>query len=187
MLEDEGRSIWNLKCKENNINLSESEFETLIKSMKFDSAENFFIALAKHQFTLDKIFEFLKIKIKTGIRSNYESKERENNNKDNLKIFNSTDNNKYSKIPDDLIINEDGSFDLKINITALNKQHIIDQINTVVLSMPEIEILEININENEPVLIESFLLNFEKKSYIEILLENLNKVDGIKEIEILKN
>jgi RelA/SpoT family (p)ppGpp synthetase len=189
-LEDEGRSIWNEKCKENKIRLSDSEFETLIKSVRYDSPEAFFISLAKEHFSLDKAFEFIKLKLKTGIRNDIEPKEREMNIRKNNEISKSVNNNGNKKIINglygELIVLEDGSVDLKMVITALNKPSIIEQINTAVLSMSDTEILEINIEEVESKFIETLTLNFKQISYIEMMIDNLKKIDGVKEIEILK-
>lgn len=82
--ETEGKEIWTKKIKEHGFNLSDQDFESLLKSLNFETPSDFFIALGSKNFNLTKAYEFIRYKIKDGFKVSIENKT--NMFKDNEKI-----------------------------------------------------------------------------------------------------
>lgn len=189
---DEGRQIWDIKSREHSIRLDESELETLVKSLRFEEPDDFFYALAKQEISLDKAFDFIKLKIKGGLRvANGEAKDRENAVRKNPKIETNGKNiNRISEIVGiklaDVKTEPDGSVKIRMAIRATKKNSMLEQINTAILSISEAEILEMAYDEFEGDLIETLTIHFGKYFYAETIFDNLLKIHGVKDIEILK-
>ncbi len=63
----------------------------------------------------------------------------------------------------------------------------LEQINTAILSFSDAEILEMSYDEVESNIQETLRMHFQQLSYAELIVEHLKKIEGIKEIEILKD
>lgn len=188
-LEDEGKEIWIEKSKEFEVRITEAEFEMLHKSVKFDTAEEFFVALAKQELSLDKAFEFLRMKVRNGLRVVNENREKEYQPKMSADMQSNADSeiDNTLRIPSNIKPDEKGKLEFKLVILVPNKVTLLEQINTMILSMDEIEILEISVEEIESDVKMTQVLVFDKFEFAELLIENIQKVVGIKEIQILKN
>ncbi len=188
-LEDEGKEIWIEKSKEFEVRITEAEFEMLHKSVKFDTAEEFFVALAKQELSLDKAFEFLRMKVRNGLRVVNENREKEYQPKMSADMQSNADSeiDNTLRIPSNIKPDEKGKLEFKLVILVPNKITLLEQINTMILSMDEIEILEISVEEIESDVKMTQVLVFDKFEFAELLIENIQKVVGIKEIQILKN
>lgn len=188
-LEDEGKEIWIEKSKEFEVRITEAEFEMLHKSVKFDTAEEFFVALAKQELSLDKAFEFLRMKVRNGLRVVNENREKEYQPKMSADMQSNADSeiDNTLRIPSNIKPDEKGKLEFKLVILVPNKITLLEQINTMILSMDEIEILEISVEEIESDAKMTQVLVFDKFEFAELLIENIQKVVGIKEIQILKN
>jgi RelA/SpoT family (p)ppGpp synthetase len=190
-LEEEGKSIWLERSKLLNINLSDDEFDKLLKLLRFDSPEDFYISLVKESSSIDKAFDFIKFKIRDGLRNNGELRERMNVLKKNV------DTSKPNRITstkvepailylDNIQNLSDGSVNAKFIIKASKKPYMLEQINNSILSISDAEILEMSYKEIESEIHETLNIHFSKFSYAEMMFEQLKKIEGVKEIEILK-
>jgi GTP diphosphokinase / guanosine-3',5'-bis(diphosphate) 3'-diphosphatase len=191
LLTEEGKIIWTEKSKENSIKLNEMEFAALIKSLRYENPDEFFFALAQKEIAVEKAFDFIKFKIRDGLRSNGENRERGavlrangdvNKNGHNGKL---NGNGTLLKLSD-LKPNDDGSLTITMIIRATKKSSMLQQINTAVLSISDTEILEMSYDEVESDLRETLTINFNNFSHAEVIYDNLKKIDGVKDIEILK-
>ena len=190
--EEEGKNIWIEKSRENSIRLNEKEFEMLIKSLKFKSPEQFYKALRNNEFAIDKAFDFINFKIRDGFRHKVEISDREiqlRKNGDTEKSSNMIGNNhgNVSIFPDNIVTEPDGSVTLTMIITAFKRATMLEQINTAILSFSDAEILEMSYDEVESNIQETLRMHFQQLSYAELIVEHLKKIEGIKEIEILKD
>ncbi|MDX9790921.1 MAG: TGS domain-containing protein, partial [Candidatus Kapabacteria bacterium] len=190
MIEEEGRKIWAEKSRENYIRLDEAEFEQLIKSLRFNTQEEFFYALAKQELSLEKAFDFIKLKIKSGIRGHGEIRERNTKLKKNGETSqNSLNGNIILKSPmsDIMIPQNEVPFTLTMNIRATKRSNMLEQINSAILTFGDTEIIEMGYDESENEILESLTLLFSDSSHVALLTEYLKKIEGIKDITILKN
>lgn len=68
-IENEGKDLWKSRVKDNSINLSDEDFEYLLKSFKFANKSEFYYALGAGSLNLTKVSELLKVKLSEGTRS----------------------------------------------------------------------------------------------------------------------
>ncbi|MBX3044568.1 MAG: bifunctional (p)ppGpp synthetase/guanosine-3',5'-bis(diphosphate) 3'-pyrophosphohydrolase [Candidatus Kapabacteria bacterium] len=188
---ESGKKIWTDKSREYSIRINETEFDALIKSLRYDSPDEFFYALANNHLSLDKAFDFIKFKIRDGLRINGEHRERASIMKQNGE---SQKNSKSSNLNGngELKTNEikpeaDGSLTVSLAIRAVKRNLMLQQINTSILSMSDTEILEMKYDEIESDFKETLKLHFGNFSYLEVIIDNLKRIDGVKDVEILKN
>lgn len=190
--EEEGKNIWIEKSREHSIRLNDKEFEMLLKSLKFRTPEQFYLALRKNELSLDKAFDFINFKIRDGFRNRVEISERENQLRKSGDIEKSgsiaVDNHgNESLFPENIKAEPDGSVTLTMIITAYKRATMLEQINTAILSFTDAEILEMSYDEVESNIQETLRMHFQQLSYAELIIEHLKKIEGIKDIEILKN
>ncbi len=192
IIADEGRELWLLKCREHSIDISEMEFDTLIKYLKYDDYDDFFYDLVIKNIPLDKALEFVKFKLKNGLRNpTRDIRDREatainngakaHNNRNGNIIANPNQINLAELSPD-----EDGGLTITMVVQARKKSTMLEQINAAVLSLSDTEILEMSYEDAEPDLKETFKLHFGKISCAEVIFNNLLKIDGVKDVEFLK-
>lgn len=189
---EEGKQLWKIKSRENSIKLSDQEFDTLIKSLRFEEPDEFYYALASQEVSIDKAFDFIKFKIKDGIRhGNGEARDRESAMRKNGTSTNNNRNGNKNKVStqndlSDLVPSADGSLTITMVVLARKKSTMLDQINTAVLSISDTDILEMSYEDLETDMKETFKIHFGKFSYAEVIFDNLLKIDGVKCVEFLK-
>ncbi|MFP4529471.1 MAG: RelA/SpoT family protein, partial [Candidatus Kapaibacterium sp.] len=61
-LEETGRKIWKEKIADKNIRLSGRDLETLVQSFKFESPEDFYLAIGSGALNFDEAYDFIKFK-----------------------------------------------------------------------------------------------------------------------------
>lgn len=183
---DKGRNIWLEKSKENLIKIDENDFMLLVKSLRYENPEEFYFALAQEMLAVDKAFDFIKLKIRDGLRTNGEHRGREAALKHNGDFQKNGNGNLSIKLSD-LKTENDGSLKLTMSVRAVKNPNILQQINTAILSISDTEILEMSYDDIDSEMKETLTIHFSKISHVEVIFENLKKIDGVKDIEILKN
>lgn len=184
ILEQKGSEIWEAKCKEFDINVNESNFDTLIKSLKFKERKDFFIALSTSKFDIRKAFEFIKYKIDNGLeQSNNQEKVNDKFNDIDRKIL-----EKVKNLNDESFTElENGKVITFIKITAKDRAKILDSINAALISTKDIGLLSIKFKNEENNFIELIKLRLANKEVVDQLLENLFVVKGVIKVEFFKN
>ncbi len=72
-LELEGKELWKKSISEHGLNLDNEDFNNLLKSLKFASKSEFYLALGSSKLSLNKVMEFIRYKLKGGIRKQNDS------------------------------------------------------------------------------------------------------------------
>jgi len=184
-LESKGIEILAQKCLEFKIRIEEEDMESLVKSFKFANSKDFYVALATFKFDINKAFEFIKYKLKEGVRNSVESVEKLDSKSNNIlkkkseKVVNLND--------DSLELLVDGKVLTNIRITAKERPQILESINAAILATKDISLLGITTKIEDSTFIELLKLRLKNKSIINELLENIFLVKGIIKVEFLKN
>ncbi|MGE5480552.1 MAG: RelA/SpoT family protein [Chloroflexota bacterium] len=76
-IEEQGKLLWQKAAQEQGFVLSDSEFNNLIGSLRFENQADFFIAMGKERVDLNKAYQFIRYKLKNGFKQAQESVQKE--------------------------------------------------------------------------------------------------------------
>lgn len=182
--EQHGIKIWEEKCKEYNIIVTEDNLDILINNLKFKEKKDFFIALSTAKFDISKAFEFIRYKLDNGLKNSenldkVSDKFNDINRKIREKVYNLNDSS-FTEL-------ENGKIVTFIKITAKDRPKILDSINAALVSTKNIGLLSIKFENEDNNFIEIIKVRFADKNVVDQLLENIFVVKGIIKVEFFKN
>ncbi len=183
----DGRKLWNEKTQSYGLKITESEIENIAISLQFKSSDNLFIAIAKRELDLDRTMEFIKYKLKDGFKIGNELRRIREKHTDTLL---SSDNyvhfaNKLEQI--EFERNEQGLYELNITVGANEKMQILEELNSKIISINDIELKSLSYRTEGNVLREQIELLVPEKKHIKMIFENIWSVHGVNFVQIDKN
>lgn len=184
-LETKGQEIWEEKIKNFDFQISQEEFDKLLKIFKFANSKKFFIAIATTKFDINQADDYIRYKLKEEIKLN----EIQNNPEDNQdqiesrKIYDKV----YNYNDEYLKKLEDNKIQIYLKIIAKDIPKISEIINTSLIATKGISLQSVRFVDNDNYFIELINLKVKDESIIKIILENLFIINEIIKIEFLKN
>lgn len=180
--ETKGRAIWEARSKEFGIPHSDSDLDKLIKSMGFNTAQQFYIELSSDTINLSKVFEFLRYKAREAQHAEVNPNIQHNGNGTKAhKRFdpNNIDRNDLLKYYD-----ETKGYIIGIKVRASDKPTILAEINQVLLSVENLRIIGIAYESDGIDFEEHIRLNVKTLDTFERLTERIQKLPGIGSISL---
>jgi (p)ppGpp synthase/HD superfamily hydrolase len=183
----EGKRIWNDKLREYAIRINDDEIDKVAISLQFPTKEDLFLAIAKKKIDFERTMEFVKYKLKDGFKIGNELRKIVEKTSSTLL---SSDN--YLHFADkldtiDFERNDRGLFELTINVSVSDKIQILEEMNSKMISVNDIELRSLSYQSEGNILKERIELLVPDKKHIKMIFENIWSVHGVILVEIDKN
>lgn len=183
----DGRKIWNGKIQEYSLRIPDDEVDKIALSLQFHNKESMFLAIAKKEIDFDRTLEFIKYKLKDGFKIGNEL--RKVIDKSATSLLTSDNYVHFSGKLDTIEFerNELGMYELTIKVSVNEKIQILDELNSKIISVNDIELKSLSYEADGDVLREQIVLLVPDKKHIKMIFENIWSVHGVILVEIDKN
>jgi len=183
----DGRKIWNERTHSYGLRIPENEIEKIAISLQFKSSDDLFVAIAKKELDFERTMEFIKYKLKDGFKIGNELKRVLDKSVDAILT---ADNyvhfaDKLEKI--DFERNEQGFYDLNITVGVSDKMQILEELNSKLISVNDIELKSLSYREEGNSIKEKIEISVPEKRHIKMIFENIWSVHGVNFVQIDKN
>jgi guanosine-3',5'-bis(diphosphate) 3'-pyrophosphohydrolase len=189
IIEEKGRKIWQNKIKERGFNLTDDNFQALIKSLKFDAPEDFYFALGTENVDLSKVYMYIKLKIRDGF------KVPNNNVKQNMAFNNSSARSLGAHSPRTILANQhnevysmekETEFENKVvrfKIIALDSPSVVMEINNIIMEEDDIDLLSINFESGDKNITGFVKLKISSNVILNNVSKKVRSVHGVHSLE----
>ncbi|MCO5251251.1 MAG: RelA/SpoT family protein [Candidatus Kapabacteria bacterium] len=183
----EGKKIWNTKLQEYALRIADDEIDKVAISLQFPTKEDLFLAIAKKKIDFERTMEFIKYKLKDGFKIGNEL--RKIVEKSSSTILSSDNYLHFTEKFDAIEFerNDRGLFELTINVSVNNNIQILEEMNSKMISVNDIELKSLSYQSEGNILKERIELLVPDKKHIKMIFENIWSVHGVILVEIDKN
>jgi GTP diphosphokinase / guanosine-3',5'-bis(diphosphate) 3'-diphosphatase len=183
----EGKKIWNTKLQEYALRIADDEIDKVAISLQFPTKDDLFLAIAKKKIDFERTMEFIKYKLKDGFKIGNEL--RKIVEKSSSTILSSDNYLHFTEKFDtvDFERNDRGLFELTINVSVNNNIQILEEMNSKMISVNDIELKSLSYQSEGNILKERIELLVPDKKHIKMIFENIWSVHGVILVEIDKN
>lgn len=182
-----GRKIWNDKLQEYAIRIPDDEIDKVAISLQFPTKEDLFLAIAKKKIDFERTMEFVKYKLKDGFKIGNELRKIVEKTSSTLL---SSDNYLHFAAKLDALDferNDRGLYELTINVSVSDKIQILEEMNSKMISVNDIELKSLSYQSEGNILKERIELLVPDKKHIKMIFENIWSVHGVILVQIDKN
>jgi guanosine-3',5'-bis(diphosphate) 3'-pyrophosphohydrolase len=170
-LEEKGKAIWIQKSSERKFELSEEDFDNLVKSLNFPSRNEFYKALVMNKIDFEKAFDFINYKIRKGLRKS--------------DVYPGKGSNGHLKFVHADLFSGKGPYTIEFKIFGLDRPFLVNEITDKIVIIPGINVLAISYEIKNNTLEMYLKVRIFTESKFNKIKENINSVKEVKNVELL--